>query len=191
VRLQSSEGEPGADPIEAIVNQWRDALPTLDASPMLVVARLMRAAERCDALLRPLFAHAGLAGGDFDALAALRRAEPSHALTPGELGAAMLVTSGAVTKRIDRLERAGLVERARSSRDGRERVITLTPAGRELTDRLMQAHMENERTLLTALDPGERDALAALLGRFLASLELAEIRADGTGQARSRSGSTG
>jgi DNA-binding MarR family transcriptional regulator len=179
VRHQSSDAQPraAADPIAAIVDQWRQAIPALDASPMLVIARLMRAAERCDARLRPLFADAGLAGGDFDALAALRRAEPPHALTPGELGAAMLVTSGAVTKRVDRLEREGFVERARSSRDGRERVITLTPAGRELTDRLMSAHMENERTLLTALDHGEREALGDLLGRLLISLEATDVRA--------------
>ena len=161
----------GHDPVEAIVAQWRERLPSLDASPMLVIARLMRVAERCDVLLRPPFADAGLASGDFDVLAALRRADPPHALTPGELADVVLVTSGAVTKRVDRLESAGLVLRTRSSRDGRGRVVTLTPSGRTLTDRLIRVHMDNERALLAALDAGERKALGRLLGQLLVSVE--------------------
>ena len=164
------------DPVEEIVARWALRLPSLDTSPMLVVARLMRIAERCDALLRPPFADAGLASGDFDALAALRRADPPHALTPGALADAMLVTSGAVTKRVDRLEAAGLVVRSLSSRDGRGRVVTLTAQGAALTERLIRVHMENERELLAALDPAELDVLGRLLGRLLVSVESASVQ---------------
>ena len=162
---------PGSDPVEAIVAGWRASLPSLDASPMLVIGRLMRIAERCDVLLRPPFAAAGLAAGDFDVLAALRRTDPPHALTPGELAGAVLVTSGAVTKRVDRLERAGLVLRTRSDRDGRGRVVTLTDSGRTLTDRLIRVHMDNERALLATLDAEEREVLGRLLGRLLVAVE--------------------
>ncbi len=163
-------GSP-ADSVKQIVAQWGDRLPDLDASPLLVWGRLERVVARADGLLRPPFAQAGLASGDFDVLAALRRADPPHALAPGDLAAAMLVTAGAATKRIDRLEAAGLVTRTRAADDGRGRVVTLTGAGIELTDRLIRAHLANEDRLLAALSPDERETLAALLSTLLGALE--------------------
>lgn len=167
--------EAEQDAVARIVGQWRDHMPALDATPLLVLGRVMRIAERCDVLLRPPFAAAGLASGDFDTLAALRRAEPPHSLTPAELADSMLVTSGAVTKRVDRLEAAGLVTRTRSTQDGRQRVVALTGSGQELTDRLMQAHMDNERALLAPLAPDEVAELERLLARLLTAVEAPPI----------------
>jgi DNA-binding MarR family transcriptional regulator len=163
--------EGASDPVASAVDRWREVMPQLDPSPLLVIGRLMRIAERCDSLLRPPFAEAGLASGDFDALAALRRSGPPHSLTPGELAVAMLVTSGAVTKRIDRIERLGLATRSRSDADGRGRVVTLTPDGVALTERLMVTHLANERRILGALDAEQERTLAELLGLLLVSVE--------------------
>lgn len=153
------------------MQQWRARLPSVDASPLLVIGRIDRLASVCDALLRPLFAEAGLAPGDFDVLAALRRSPAPHARSNGDLARATLVTAGAVTKRIDRLVDAALVRRTRDSGDGRGRVLTLTVEGRRLVDRLIRAHLENARAILSGLDDDDRERLGRLLGKLLAAVE--------------------
>jgi DNA-binding MarR family transcriptional regulator len=81
-----------------------------------------------------------------------------------------MVTSGAVSKRLDRLEGAGLVERRVSTGDRRSRIVALTDKGRELIDRAAPEHFANEARLLEPLTPGERATLARLLGKLGASL---------------------
>ena len=138
---------------------------------MLVVGRIEWIQARLDAALRPLFAEAGLGNGDFTALSALRRAGPPYALSPGELATAMLVTTGAVTKRVDRLLAQGLVTRGLAASDGRGRVVALTERGRELVDRLIERHLANERRLVGALTALERRRLAELLHLLAVSLD--------------------
>lgn len=159
------------DPVAAAVEQWRAERPDLDPAPLLVLGRIQRIEALADAVLRAPFAAAGLGNGDFDALAALRRSGRPYALSPGELADAMLVTTGAVTKRVDRLEERGLVARTVAPGDARARVVSLTPAGRRLADRLIATHLDNERALLDGLSAAERDTLAGLLGRLLRSIE--------------------
>jgi DNA-binding MarR family transcriptional regulator len=154
------------DHVGRIMAQWAVERPGLDVSPMGVVGRLHRLAARLDEELRPVFAEAGLSDGDFDVLAALRRSGAPYTLTPGELGATTMITSGAVTKRVDRLERSGLVARGRSADDARSRPVTLTSEGVALVDRLVERHVANEARLLAGLDEAERRALAALLERL-------------------------
>lgn len=163
-------GTIDGDAVGTIVEQWRARLPGLDASPLLVLGRIQRLATLCDSLLRAPFAEAHLAPGDFDVLAALRRVPP-HALSNGDLAQATLVTPGAMTKRIDRLTGAGLVTRDRAPEDARGRVVMLTADGERLVDRLMADHMANETTILSTLDREERQHLAGLLGKLLASVE--------------------
>lgn len=157
------------DRIEQSAEQWRRLHPELDVDPLLVVGRVQRLWALWDERLRPPFAEAGLQAGDFDALAALRRA--NRAVTPGDLGRSMLVTAGATTKRVDRLEAAGLAERAEPTPDGRQRPVQLTIDGVNLADRLMSAHLANEAKLLEPLTARERRQLAGLLARLLAAAE--------------------
>jgi len=157
--------------VAGIVRRWREIRPDLDPTPLLVIGRIDRLASLIDDQLRPPFAAAGLASGDFDLLAALRRQGPPHEASPGELAAAMLVTSGATTKRIDRLERQGLVTRRPSDVDGRGRVVALTPSGRRLTDDLIAVHFDNEERILARLTAAQRDQLAELLGALAAVVE--------------------
>jgi DNA-binding MarR family transcriptional regulator len=159
------------DPVAAYVEQWAAVRPDLDASPLLVLGRINRIDALVDAVLRPPFAAEGLANGDFDLLAALRRAGAPYTLSSTALAQRMLVTNGAATKRIDRLEARGLVTRSVSPSDGRGRDIRLTDVGLELTDRLITQHFDNERAILAALSPGERDRLGELLGKLLATVE--------------------
>ncbi|RNL60456.1 MarR family transcriptional regulator [Nocardioides marmoriginsengisoli] len=159
------------DGIDRIIGQWAVERPELDASPMGVVARVHRAADLLDIGLRPPFAAEGLSHGDFDVLASLRRAGAPYRLSATGLSATMVVTSGAVTKRVDRLVAAGLVSRSVAEHDGRGRLIELTPLGLEVTDRLVARHWANEERLLAGLTVAERDQLAGLLRKLLVSLE--------------------
>lgn len=146
--------------------QWRRERPDVDVSPQGVIGRLHRLAHALDEELRPVFASAGLGDGDFDVLAALRRAGAPYELGPGALAATTMVTSGAVTKRVDRLVSAGLVTRRVGDQDARSRVIALTPEGLSLIDRLIEEHMANEHRLVAGLTDLERSRLAALLEKW-------------------------
>jgi len=159
------------DAVARIVEQWREQRPDLDASPMLVIGRIHRLAHLTDAALRPAFAAAGLRPGDFDVLAALRRAGPPHARTAGQLREALLVTSGAVTKQVDRLADKGLVSRDVGTDDARVRRITLTGDGIALVDGLIEVHLDNERRLLARLTASQTAELAAALAVLAAGLE--------------------
>ena len=159
------------DHVGRILVQWGRERPDLDVSPLGVVGRLHRLADALNAELRALFAEAGLSDGDFDVLASLRRSGEPFALTPGELAATTMVTSGAVTKRVDRLAAQGYVTRTVSADDARGRVIALTPEGRALIDDLFPRHVANERRLLSGLSADERATLARLLEKWGRSLD--------------------
>lgn len=168
--MEDADGD-GTDWVAEIVRRWRAVRPDLDPTPMLVIARIARLAALIDDLLRPPFAAAGLSNGDFDLLAALRRQEPPYEASPGELASAMLVTTGATTKRIDRLERQGHVTRRPSDRDGRGRVVALTPAGSRLVDGLFAAHVGRQASILSTLTGTQKGELASLLGSLAAAVE--------------------
>jgi DNA-binding MarR family transcriptional regulator len=159
------------DHVDRILEQWARERPDLDASPIGLIGRLHRLGDVLNVELRRVFAEEGLGDGDFDVLVTLRRHGTPYELTPSELGAATMVTSSAVTKRIDRLERSGLVTRTVSDADGRSRRIRLTSPGLALVDRLMARHVANEQRLVSGLTPDERSRLADLLRRWGQTLD--------------------
>jgi DNA-binding MarR family transcriptional regulator len=110
--------------------------------------------------------------GWFDLLAALRRSGEPYELNPTELMSATMLSSGGVTKRLDRLAEAGLVEGRPDPNDRRGTLVRLTRKGRSVIDKAVEAHVANEERLLAALEPAERSALDALLRRLLAGLEV-------------------
>jgi DNA-binding MarR family transcriptional regulator len=157
---------------ERAVQQWRKERPDLDVSPMAVIGRLSEAATVISRdRLSPVFARFGLQHGEFDVLATLRRSGAPFALTPTELYEATMVTSGGMTNRLDRLERAELIARKAHPTDRRGTIVQLTDKGRKLIDKALTAHVENEHAILSALTTAERDTLAALLGKLIDSLE--------------------
>jgi len=164
-----SPSEP--DHVGRILAQWGRERPDLDVSPLGVVGRLHRLADALNVELRALFATAGLSDGDFDVIASLRRSGEPYALTPSELAATTMVTSGAVTKRVDRLATQGYVTRTVSSSDARSRTIALTAAGHALIDELFPRHVENERRLLAGLSADEQADLARLLEKWGRTLD--------------------
>ena len=161
------------DHVDEIVAQWAAERPDLDSEPLHVVGRISRLSDVIDDQLRPVFSAFGLGDGDFDVLATLRRNGAPFELTPTELAARTMVTSGAVSKRVDRLAGAGLVERRVSDADARGRHVRLTDRGRALIDQAYPVHLRNEARLLAGLSSAERDQLAALLRKVGASMEAA------------------
>ncbi|WP_327369636.1 MarR family winged helix-turn-helix transcriptional regulator [Streptomyces sp. NBC_01217] len=159
------------DHIARIQSEWAGERPDLDVSPQGVIGRLHRLAGLLTEELCVVYRRFGLGEGEFDVLAALRRAGEPYERAPGELAVHTMVTTGAMTKRIDRLERDGLVTRRRSAGDGRGRVVALTHAGRDLIDQAFTEHMRNERRLLNTLSREEAAQLEILLTAWLGRME--------------------
>lgn len=159
------------DRVDRIIAAWTRERPDLDPTPPGVIGRLHLVARLLTARLVAEYARWGLTEGEFDVLATLRRAGAPYARTAGELATHTMITSGGLTKRVDRLVERGLVQRAADSADGRQRTISLTAEGRELIDAAYTAHMANEQQLLASLTAGDRAALERILAGWLADLE--------------------
>ena len=166
-----SRNAGAGDQVDAILAQWARERPDLDASPMEIFGRILRTARRADIALQRVFKPYGLDFGLFDVLAALRRQGAPFRLPPSELNRWCMLTSGAMTKRLDRLERAGLIVRRADTEDRRSVLVELSPAGLALVDQVVVLHLENERELLAPLSPKMRVELSGLLRRLLAHLE--------------------
>lgn len=163
--------EHAQDHVATIQAQWRRARPDLDVSPQGLIGRLHRLGDRLREELIAVYGEYGLGEGEFDVLATLRRAGAPYELAPTDLAQHTMVTTGAMTKRIDRLETSGLVIRRRSATDGRARAVRLTDEGRRLIDEAFTAHMRNEHRLISDLSPDDRRELETLLGRWLAAYD--------------------
>jgi len=160
------------DRVAEIMAEWRRERPDVDLAPQAIFGRLHRLANHLTDELVVVYRDFGLSEGEFDVLATMRRAGAPFERTPSELAASTMVTTGAMTKRLDRLERRGLLTRRQSEVDGRGRVIALTPEGRDLIDRAFTAHLANERRLLDeALSPTEAAALERALVAWLSHYE--------------------
>jgi DNA-binding MarR family transcriptional regulator len=154
------------DGVDLILEQWRRERPDLDHSPIGIVGRVSRLARELEQRLEPVYREHGLEPGWHDVLATLRRSGPPYRLRPTEFTSTLMLTSSGTTKRLDRLEQAGLITRGPDPEDRRGTLITLTAAGRTLIDAVTEAHMENERRLLSALTEAEQRRLADLLRKL-------------------------
>jgi DNA-binding MarR family transcriptional regulator len=154
------------DGVDVILEQWRRERPDLDSSPIGVIGRISRLARELEQRLEPVYREHGLEPGWHDVLATLRRSGPPYRLRPTEFTSTLMLTSSGTTKRLDRLEQAGLITRGPDPEDRRGTLITLTAAGRALIDAVTEAHMENERRLLSALTDAEQRRLADLLRKL-------------------------
>lgn len=163
---------PLPDRAARAVAQWAQERPELDASSMLPLGRMSELVHRIRTFrLEPVYGEHGLNRGEFDVLATLRRSGAPHALTPTALYGALMVSSGGMTNRIDRLERLGLVERRPHPQDRRGTLVGLTAAGLALIDRLVDRHVAVQRAVLSPLTAEEQDQLSILLGKLLVGLE--------------------
>jgi len=166
-----SAGRGRFDEVDRIVAAWRRERPDLDVAPLEVLSRVTRLARHLDRARGAAFSAHGLEVWEFDVLAALRRAGEPYELSPGQLTAETLVTSGTMTNRIDRLEQRTLVRRRPDPSDGRGVLVGLTEDGRELVDTAMEDLLARERSLLASLDAGDADTLADALRRLVAPFD--------------------
>ena len=161
----------GVDEVDRIVAAWRRERPDLDVSPLEVLSRVTRLARHLDRARGAAFAAHGLEVWEFDVLAALRRSGEPYELSPGQLTAEALVTSGTMTNRIDRLEQRSLVRRGPDPSDGRGVLVRLTDDGRALVDTALEDLLDRERRLLAQLDPASLASLAGELRRLVAPFD--------------------
>lgn len=157
------------DAVDRITDQWRAVRPDLDVSPIEVVGRVSRLSRLLDRRLAENFGRFGIADWMYDVLATLRRQGAPYELTAGDLVRQTMVTTGAITNRIDRLEERGLVERARTS-DRRKVIVRLTAPGFGLVEEVVDSHLATEREILSALSPRQQHELARLLRTTLLTL---------------------
>lgn len=164
------------DDVDGIQQAWVRERPGTPVASIGVITRLWRIAKLLEADRRRTMSRLGMDAPTRDLLSTLRRAGPPYRLTPGEIARATLISPGAVSQRLTRAEAQGLVRRHRQGPDGRSVTVELTAAGQALIERTIDDLLRHEETLLTALDPGQRDQLAELLRVLLADLT---ARADG------------
>jgi DNA-binding MarR family transcriptional regulator len=159
------------DHVDHILDQWSHQRPDLDVSPMGIIGRMSRLSRFLENSIADVLATHGLNEPSFAVLAALRRAGPPHCLSPTDLYNSLLVSSGAMTNRLRRLEDADLVKRMPDPHDGRGLLVVLTRKGHRVIDEAVDAHTANEHRLLATLAPSDREALADLLRRLLLQFE--------------------
>jgi len=157
------------DAIDRIVREWNRERPELDVSPTHVLQRITRLSLLQSASFAEVFGRYGLTFGDYEVLAALMRSGPPHRMKPSELVGALVLSSGAMTNRIDRVEAAGLVERLPDPDDRRGTLVALREKGRQVVDEAVRAHVANEERLLSGLSADERRQLGDLLRTLLLS----------------------
>jgi DNA-binding MarR family transcriptional regulator len=160
------------DRIDEIVQQWGRERPDIDTGGMAIVGRVQRAAAALRPQLDAVHAKYGLTGESFDVLAALRRTGAPYTLTPTGLYRELMLSSGAVTNRVDHLEAQGLVSREQDDVDRRSIRVRLTAKGKQLIDRAVAAHASNEERILSVLSTAEREQLSGLLRKALLAWEL-------------------
>ncbi|MET9349472.1 MarR family winged helix-turn-helix transcriptional regulator [Streptomyces termitum] len=161
---------PAHDPVDAIIDQWAVVRPELETLPMEVFGRIYRLSAAMRGKVDKAYAPYGLALGEFDVLGTLRRSGEPYTLSPRELTATLMITTGGMTGRLDKLEKAGLLTRNPDPHDRRGLRVTLTERGRELADLAVAAGLDRQREALeSALTEEEARQLAGLLRKLLAT----------------------
>lgn len=155
------------DKIDTILTQWEHESPQLDLSSLAVVGRILQLARLLEKQRESVLADFDLTLWSFDMLATLRRQGAPYQLKPTELYGLLMLSSGAMTNRIDRLEKSGLVTRLRDPNDRRSVTVQLTNKGIEKVDAVMPVLFEQENQLLADLSKSETKTLITLLRRFL------------------------
>ncbi|MEU8761030.1 MarR family transcriptional regulator [Streptomyces sp. NPDC048659] len=162
---------PAHDAVDAITDQWAAVRPDLDTLPMAVFGRIYRLAgamrSRVDKAYAP---YGGMSLGEFDVLATLRRSGEPYTLSPRQLTATLMITTGGMTGRLDKLERSGLITRSPDPNDRRGLRVTLTEEGRVLVDQAVGAGLAQQAAAVeAALTPEESEQLSTLLRKLLAT----------------------
>jgi DNA-binding MarR family transcriptional regulator len=164
----SSTPKPPRDAIDAIIDQWAAVRPDLDTAAMEVFGRVYRLSRTMGDRMDKAYARFGISRGEFDVLAALRRSGAPYTLSPRRLSDTLMLTTGGMTGRLDKLERAGLLRRSPDPHDRRALHVTLTNKGLAMIDDAVEAGLTLQTEALSALDEEQAGQLADLLRQLLA-----------------------
>ncbi|AZQ34797.1 MarR family transcriptional regulator [Streptomyces cyaneochromogenes] len=163
-----SERPQRQDPVDAIIDQWATVRPDLDTRPMEIFGRIHRLSRTMGDRTEKAYAPHGISRGEFDVLATLRRSGEPYTLSPRQLSATLMLTTGGMTGRLDKLERAGLLRRSPDPHDRRGLHVTLTEKGLALIDEAVGAGVAVQTEALSALTDEQAGQLADLLRELLA-----------------------
>ena len=159
------------DAIDKVVGQWAQEKPDLNTEPMAIMGRLMRIAKYMETEVAQLHKRYDLKLGEFDVLATLRRSGAPYRLTPSELIDSMMLTSGAMTNRLDKLESKGLIEREHSKEDRRSVTVELTQDGFALIDQIIEEHAEVQTKLVEGMSSNQKKQINSILKAWLTQYE--------------------
>ncbi|MFI5909567.1 MarR family winged helix-turn-helix transcriptional regulator [Dactylosporangium sp. NPDC051541] len=160
------------DDVDRIVAQWARERPELETEAMAVFGRIYRLAKILGDRQEKVYGELGINRGEFDVLATLRRAGDPFQLSPKQLSATLMLTTGGMTGRLDRLERSALITRSPDPEDRRGLIITLTATGRALVDAAVAVGLNAQREVLERLPEPSRRRLNTLLKDLLAATDL-------------------
>ncbi|BBJ67479.1 MULTISPECIES: MarR family winged helix-turn-helix transcriptional regulator [Enterobacter] len=163
------------DHVDFVVGQWSSAMPELDASSMKIFGRMLRLMKHLGKEWAEAMAQFGFREGEFDVLATLRRAGEPYCLSPTQLYTSLLITSGAITNRLNRLEQQGLIRRIADPDDKRSSLVSLTPHGQALIEQALVVHTETQNALLSNLSNAQRAQLESLLRELLLTFPSEEL----------------
>jgi DNA-binding MarR family transcriptional regulator len=155
------------DSVDRIIQAWAQRDPRVDARPLEVVGRLLLCAEHCKRALVAALRPFDLSFADFDVLNTLRRRGDEQGTNPSDLAVSSLITTGAMTSRLNRLERAGLIARMPDPADGRGVRVRLTARGERVAEQALQAIIAADEAFLQPLDQRRRDEVASALKLLL------------------------
>ncbi len=160
-----------ADHVDRALAAWSREMPDIDSRGADVLNRAHRVVLESRREIEASFQHHGLDTGEFDVLATLRRAGEPYALRPTELYRSLMISSGGLTARLDRLEGAGLIRRRAAGDDARSVIVELTPAGRKKIEAAFRADMEIENRMVSGLSESERAELVRLLRKLTQAMK--------------------
>lgn len=158
-----------ADHVNKILQQWAEVRPDLDCTPMGVIGRIGRLERVLSPKIDKVINEFDLSRIEFDLLATLKRS--NQPMTPTELYKATMLSSGAVSTRLDKLASRGWLERLQNETDRRSCRVVLTQQGHDIIDKAVEGHVDNEHQLLESLTKPEQETLATLLAKLLSDYE--------------------
>ncbi|MFD3870745.1 MarR family winged helix-turn-helix transcriptional regulator [Streptomyces sp. NPDC058623] len=162
--------EANKDAVDAIAAQWYAVRPDLDTAPMAVFGRMYRITKAMGDAMERTYNRYGISRGEFDVVATLRRSGAPYTLSPRQLSATLMLTTGGMTGRLDKLEKAGLLGRSPDPHDRRGLQVTISDRGLALIDEAVTAGLEVQRAALAGLDGDEVEQLIGLLRKLMADV---------------------
>lgn len=158
------------DSIDRWLEEVLEQFPTVEPEVEAAVDRVWKLSKHLDRLWESTAERFDLDGGEYKVLLKLRQA-PGRTMTPGQLSTKLVLSTGAMTNRLDRLEDAGLIRRDRDEHDRRSVIVRLTDRGATVIEEVITAEAKEESRVMAALKPDEQRRLNQLLRKLILVFE--------------------